>query len=239
MGRALLLDGVWMTAEGDEATYHEMLSHPAIVTAHHLEKVLIIGGGDGGTAREVLRHPEVQEVELVELDGRVIEASKNFLPTIGSSWKDPRLHIKLRNGIEHMKAIDTNSVDVIIIDGSDPIGPAEGLFDRTFYENCKRALKPGGVLTTHAESPLLMRDWHLNILNALGEVFDNVHPYYGGVAIYPGGSWAWAFASQDVDPKTIREDRLENIEEDCIVYNEDIHRGAFAIPNYIKKALHK
>ncbi|MEO1270619.1 MAG: polyamine aminopropyltransferase, partial [Myxococcota bacterium] len=152
LGKALLIDGLWMTCEGEDAPYHELIVHPAMTTAPSIERVLIIGGGDGGTAREVLRHPEVQHVDMVEIDAMVIEACKEFLPEVGTAWDDPRLHVTVGDGIAYVKDADVAPYDVILVDGSDPVGPAKGLFDEGFYRGCSRLLKDEGVFVTQSES---------------------------------------------------------------------------------------
>jgi spermidine synthase len=126
---------------------------------------------------------------------------------------------------------------VILIDGSDPVGPAEGLIHGSFYESCKRRLAPQGVLALQSEAPHLMRDDFLRIVRTLRGVFPRVHPYFGPVPIYPSGGWSWTFASTQIDPLTPREDRLAQIEPVCRYYNRDIHRAAFAQPNDIRAAL--
>ncbi|AWV88880.1 polyamine aminopropyltransferase [Bradymonas sediminis] len=237
LGKALALDGLWMTAQGDEKTYHEMLVHPVMTTSPSIRRVLIIGGGDGGTAREVLRYPEVEHVDLVEIDGMVVDACKEFLPEIGSAWDDARLHVHIDDGIKWSRRTDVAPYDVIIIDGSDPVGPAQGLFDLEFYQGCENLLADDGVFVTQSESPVLFRDVHLDMIRVMKGTFKNVHPYYGTVTIYPGGSWSWTYASKSVSPRDIIRERVDFISEFTEIYNEDIHHGAFAIPNHIRRAL--
>lgn len=238
-GRALLLDDLWMTAEGDEATYHELIAHPPLCTARAIERVLIIGGGDGGTAREVLRHPEVKHIDMVEVDGMVVDACKTHLPAIGrDAWQDPRLHVHIADGIAWVADAADKHYDVIIVDGSDPVGPAVGLFNESFFQNCARILKPHGVLTTQAESPLLMQDVHLDMVRTLQRVFPRVHPYYNAVTIYPGAVWSWVYASFDTDPHDIDLDRARRVEQVSQLYTADLHRGVFlAVPANIRRAL--
>lgn len=237
LGKALALDDLWMTAQGDEKSYHEMLVHPAMTTAPRIARVLIIGGGDGGTAREVLRYPEVEHVDLVEIDGMVVDACKEFLPEIGSSWQDPRLHVFIEDGIKWSRRTDLEAYDVIIIDGSDPVGPAKGLFDLEFYQGCANLLAADGVFVTQSESPVLFRDVHLDMIGVMKKTFKNVHPYYGNVMIYPGGFWSWTYASNSVSPREFVAKRAEFVSEFTEIYNRDIHLGAFAIPNHIRRAL--
>ena len=231
LGRALLLDDMWMTAEGDEKSYHEMLVHPALCTAPKIERILVIGGGDGGTVREVLKYPEVQHVDLVEIDELVVQACQLHLPSIGTAWNDPRLTLTIADGIEWVKAAKPATYDVILVDGSDPKGPAVGLFDHTFYETASRALTPEGVFASQAESPLLMQDVHIDMVHALRKTFGYAHPYYGNVMIYPGGLWSWIYASRSTQPTDLKENRVKHIVDTTEIWNQAVHHAAFAIPN--------
>lgn len=237
LGRALLLDDTWMTSEADEKTYHEPIAHIPLCAAPKIERVLIIGGGDGGTAREVLRHNAVKHVDLVEIDGMVVEASKAWLPSIGTAWDDPRLHVHIDDGIAWVKDDSRQAYDVILVDGADPVGPAEGLFNEAFFAACRQRLTPGGVLATQAESPDRMREIHLAMIETIARVFKVVQPYYGAVQIYPGAYWSWIFASDEVDGREPIAERVAAIEADAWLYNEEVHRAMFAVPNHIKRAI--
>lgn len=237
LGKALALDGLWMTSERDEKYYHELLVHPVMTTAPRIRRVLIIGGGDGGTAREVLRYSQVEHVDMVEIDGMVVQACQQFLPEIGSAWDDPRLNVVIDDGIKWSRRTDLEPYDVIIVDGSDPVGPAVGLFDLAFYQGCQNLLAKDGVFVTQSESPMLFRDVHLDMIGVMKKTFKNVHPYYGTVMIYPGGAWSWTYASNSVSPLDIIAERAAFVGEFTEIYNEDIHRGAFAVPNHIRRAL--
>lgn len=238
LGKALALDDIWMTAEGDEKSYHEMLVHPAMTTAPEIARVLIIGGGDGGTAREVLRYPGVEHVDLVEIDGMVVEACKEHLPEIGQgAWDDARLDVHIADGIAWSKRTDLVPYDVIIVDGSDPVGPAEGLFGEDFYRGCANLLADAGVFVTQSESPLIFRDVHLEMVRVMDDAFGHSHPYYGSVMLYAGGPWSWTYASPNVSPRDIIAERAEFAEEFTQIYNRDVHLGALAVPNNIRKAL--
>src|SRR5690606_11845813 len=139
--------------EKDEFHYHEMISHPAMFTHGNAKNILVIGGGDGGTVREILRHEGVEKVTMVEIDGEVIEACKKHLPNIASSFDHPKLELIVGDGIAYAANAKAESYDIIMVDGSDPVGPAEGLFSVEFFNNCAKALKPGGILLTQGESP--------------------------------------------------------------------------------------
>src|SRR5687768_9191947 len=144
-GVTLLLDGAYMTSVADEFHYHEMIVHPALTTAPAIRRVLVIGGGDGGTVREVLRYSEVEHVTLCEIDGDVVEAAKRHLTAFNVPWTDPRLQVRIMDGIAYLDE-SGEPFDVILVDGSDPVGPAEGLFESSFYRGCKRRLTERGVL---------------------------------------------------------------------------------------------
>ena len=233
-GRVLALDGVYQTSELEEYFYHEMLVHPAMTSAPRIRRALVIGGGDGGTAREVLKHPEVERCVMVEIDAKVVEACKAHLPAIGTAWDDPRLSLRIGDGIAFVKEADTEPFDAIFLDGSDPIGPSTGLYDEAFYRGCARVLAPGGIFALQSESPFLMRDIFLRIQETLGRVFDRVDPYFGPAPIYGCGIWSWTCASHGVDPLAIVDARAARIEAQSRYYNRDIHRGAFAVPNDLR-----
>lgn len=237
-GRVLTLDGLFMTSERDEFVYHELVTHPALCSAPQVRKVLVVGGGDGGCVREVLRHQEVESVTLVEIDPVVIEASKRFLPGIGSCWEHPKFKLEVEDGVAFLEQQAPGSFDVIILDSTDPVGPGEGLFNRSFYESCKRALSPEGVLALQSESPFLMEKLFVEIQRVLREVFPKVAPYFANVPIYGSALWSWTLASATVPlPKKPNIERLRAIEAELRYYNADIHDAVFAQPNYIRKLL--
>jgi spermidine synthase len=241
-GKGLLLDGCWMTAEHQERHYHESLVHPALCSAAAIENVLVIGGGDGGTARECLRYGEVKKLDMVEIDGLVVELCQQHLPSLGGGcWHDPRFQLTVDDGIAFAANAPDASYDVVIVDGSDPAGPAEGLFNRAFFENCRRILKPGGVFATQSESPEAFRAVHIDTVKLLREVFDSADPMYGWVPMYPSGWWSWTFAALDgrryLNPDPAR---AAAVAEGCEIWSPRWQRGAFdAIPAGIERALNQ
>ncbi len=241
-GKGLLLDGCWMTAEHQERHYHESLVHPALCSADQLERVLVIGGGDGGTARECLRHQEVQHLDMVEIDGRVVELSKQHLPSLGGhAWNDPRLHLYLEDGIAWTTNAAEASYDVVLVDGSDPSGPAEGLFNEAFFKQCRRILRPGGVFASQSESPEAFKQIHIDTVRLIREVFGHADPLYGSVPMYPSGWWSWTFAA--VDGPRYRNPlpaRAAAISTSCEIWSPRWQQGAFeAIPAFIERELSK
>ena len=239
-GKGLLLDGCWMTAEQQERHYHEALVHPALCSAEAIERVLVIGGGDGGTARECLRYPEVIHLDLVEIDGRVVELSQEYLPGIGgATWSDPRCQLTVGDGIAWAANAPDQTYDVILVDGSDPAGPAEGLFNRAFFEHCRRILKPGGVFATQSESPEAFREVHVAMVRLLREVFGHADPLYGWVPMYPSGWWSWTFAAVDGPRyRTVQPARAALVAEGCEIWSPRWQQGALdAIPAFIAREL--
>ncbi|MBD2424097.1 polyamine aminopropyltransferase [Cyanobium sp. FACHB-13342] len=239
-GKGLLLDGCWMTAERQERHYHEAIVHPALCSAASIERVLVIGGGDGGTARECLRHAGVQHLDLVEIDGLVVAWSQQYLPSIGDGcWSDPRFHLTVGDGIAWAANAPDASYDVVIVDGSDPAGPAEGLFNRAFFEQCRRILRPGGVFATQSESPEAFRQVHLDTVKLLREVFGHADPLYGWVPMYPSGWWSWTFAASD-GRRYLQPDpaRAAAVVAGSEIWSPRWQRGAFdAIPAAIEREL--
>ena len=238
-GRVLVLDGMFQTSEKDEHYYHEMMVHPALTTAPCIERVLVIGGGDGGTVREVLRYREVSEVVMVEIDPRVVAVCREFLPTVGSSFDDPRLKLRFEDGVAYVEQLPAACFDVVLLDGSDPIGPAEGLFNHQFFQHVARVLKPNGVFALQSESYHIMRELFDAIQHALVGVFKRVHPYFGYSPVYGTGMWTWTHCSMAVDPLAIIDERAHAIEVSTRFYHRGVHRGAFALPNELRQVLNR
>ena len=239
-GKGLLLDGCWMTAERQERHYHESLVHPALCGASANERILVIGGGDGGTARECLRHPGVQHLDMVEIDGRVVELSQKHLASVGGGcWQDPRFHLTVGDGIAWAADCTDGSYDVVIVDGSDPSGPAEGLFNRSFFEHCRRILRPGGVFATQSESPEAFRQVHIDPVRLLEAVFGHADPRYGWVPMYPSGWWSWTFAAVDGPRyRNALPERAATIAAGCEIWSPRWQSGAFeTMPAFIEREL--
>lgn len=236
-GKVLALDSVFQTSVRDEYYYHEMIVHPALTTAPRIANVLVIGGGDGGTVREVLSYPEVERVTLVEIDRMVVEVCREHLPEIGKAWGDSRLSLRFEDGIAYVAKYEGEPFDVIIVDGPDPIGAAAGLFESSFYQNCRRRLSENGVLALQSESPHIMQEQFSQIMRNVRAVFPRVRPYLSPVPIYASGGWSFVHASNNVDPLAVDEGRSRRAEERCRYYNRDLHGAVFVLPNDIRKLL--
>ncbi len=237
-GNLMTIDGMVMLSEKDEFVYHEMLTHVGLFAHPNPERVLIIGGGDGGTAREVMRHNSVQQVDMVEIDEAVVWASKKYLSKVGD-WKNPKLNVLIKDGIEFVKNIE-DPYDVIIIDGSDPVGPAEGLFETDFMQACYDGLTADGILTAQTESPWVY-DYHKSmqqVFSALDDIYEVTKMYLAHIPLYPAGMWSFAFASKGANPlsrETMKrvEKGLSAFGDELNYYNTDIHRSCFALPNFV------
>ncbi|MBE7709598.1 MAG: polyamine aminopropyltransferase [Cyanobacteria bacterium SIG32] len=237
LGRVLTLDDLMMTTEGDEFHYHEMIAHVPMMHHKDPKTVLVIGGGDGGTVREVLKHDTVEKVVLCEIDGMVIDACKQFLPTISCELNNPKCEILVEDAIEYIKGKE-NMFDIVLIDSTDPMGPGEGLFTEEFYTNVKRSLKPGGIVAAQSESPFVNKNEIKKMYDLLKKVFPICSTYTSNIPTYPGGYWAWAFCSESVKPLSyLDERRCEDITKTCKIYNKDYHNARFALPNYLKELL--
>lgn len=241
-GNLMTIDGMVMLSEKDEFVYHEMLAHVGMFAHPNPERVLIIGGGDGGTAREVMRHASVQQVDMVEIDEAVVRASKEFLPEVGE-WNNPKLNVLFEDGIKFAQNI-SQSYDVIIVDGSDPVGPAEGLFEKKFIQACFDGLSADGVLTAQTESPWV-EPYHSSmnkVFTTLDAIYEVSKMYLAYIPLYPAGMWSFAYASKGIDPnseKTLQrvEEGLAEFGKELKYYNKEVHSGSFALPNFVKDIL--
>ena len=237
LGKILTLDDLMMTTEGDEYFYHEMIAHIPMMNHKEPKTVLVIGGGDGGTVREVLKHDTVEKVVLCEIDGMVIDACKKYLPTIARELNNPKVEILVEDAIEYIKT-KKNEFDIVLIDSTDPMGPGEGLFTEEFYTNVKKSLKKGGIVAAQSESPVVNKEEIKKMYTLLKKVFPITSTFTSPIPTYPGGYWAWAFCSEDVEPLSyIDEKRCEQITKTCKVYNKEYHLARFALPNFLKNLL--
>ena len=235
-GRTLLLDGVVQTTEGDEFIYHEMLAHVPLCAHPKPQQVLVIGGGDGGTVREVLRHPTVKQVELVEIDRRVVEICRQYLPHHTSGLDNPRATIHYQDGIEFVKS-KSAAYDVILVDAPDPVGPAEGLFNADFYRSVHRALKDDGIMAVQGESPVFNRPLIQELQRILSEMFAYAGLYLVSIPTYPGGLWSFSIASKVHKP----EKPMRTLREQAALryYTPEVHQAAFVLPPWIEELLYK
>jgi spermidine synthase len=230
-GKVLLIDGVIMLTEADEFCYHEMIAHVPLCVHSKAQKVLVIGGGDGGTVREILKHDSVREVEVCEIDRKVIEICKKYFPKLAGSFNNSKVKIHCEDGNKFIKA-QKNEYDLIIVDSSDPVGSAEVLFRREFYEAMYRALKDDGIVVTQAESFF----YHQSTIKSLFSFIKNIYSiskyYYTLVPTYPSGMIGFAFCSKKYHPLNDFDEQRALKLQNLKYYNKDIHRAAFDLPNF-------
>ena len=236
-GKILLIDGVIMLTESDEFCYHEMIAHVPLCVHKKAQKVLVIGGGDGGTVREILKHDNVKEVDVCEIDKKVIEISKRHFPYLANSFYDSKVKIYCEDGNKFVQA-HKNEYDIIIVDSSDPIGPAEVLFRREFFEAMFQALKDDGIVVTQAESFF----YHSEIIKSLFSFIRDIYPiseyYYTLVPAYPSGVIGFTFCSKKYHP-------INNFNEtealklnDLKYYDRGMHKSAFNLPFFAQSYKH-
>lgn len=235
-GNLMVIDGCVMLTQRDNFLYHEMMSHPALFTHSNPKNVVIIGGGDCGTLKEVLKHDSVESVLQVDIDERVTRLSEQYFPELCEQNGDPRATLMFDDGIAWMKNAEAGSVDVVIIDSTDPVGPAEGLFAVDFYRDCYRVLGEGGVLVQQSESPLLHAQTIIkNVqqdLKAAG--FSDAHTMPFPQPVYPTGWWSATIGRKAGHVSDYRQSAVAAKTFSTLYYNDGIHRGALAIPEFMK-----
>ncbi|MPM46851.1 Polyamine aminopropyltransferase [bioreactor metagenome] len=234
-GRFLTLDGYMMLTEKDEFIYHEMIVHAPLAVRPEIRDVLVIGAGDGGVARELARYPDLRRVDVVEIDSEVVEVCRKYLPKTACGFDDPRVHLHFQDGLKFVRSC-REEYDLIIVDSTDPFGPGEGLFTKEFYGNCYKALRENGIMVNQHESPfyepdaIAMQRAHKRIR----ECFPVSRVYQAHIPTYPSGHWLFGFASKGPHPvENLREDEWNALGLKTEYYNTKLHRGAFALPNYV------
>ncbi|MCC7367584.1 MAG: polyamine aminopropyltransferase [Chloroflexi bacterium] len=228
-GKALVLDDAMQTTEADEFLYHEPLVHIPLLAHPNPRRVLVVGGGDGGALRHVLLHASIEKAVMVEIDELVVRACQEWLPSLaGGAFEHPRAELIIGDGLAYMRDV-SEPFDVILVDSTDPVGPAEGLISEEFYRLAFGALSEHGIFAMQTGSPLLMRDELESAAGRMSNVFPIVRTYLGHVPAYPGVLWSWTAGSKSLDPSEPRRTPPAGLR----FYTPDVHRGAFALPPYL------
>jgi len=234
-GRMLLNDGLVMVTERDEFIYHDMITHVPLFTHPNPKKVLVIGGGDGGTAREVIRHKSVEKCVMVEIDKMVVDACLEFIPQTSSKLSDPRVDLIIGDGVEYVNKTK-EKFDVIIVDSTDPIGPATPLFGPEFYGDLYNCLNDDGIVVAQGESPFLNQPMQKTLMKIISEKFKISMIYNFSNLTYPGGLWSFAYGAKKYHPiRDFDEAKVKASGMSFKYYNKEIHRGAFAIPTFMRE----
>jgi spermidine synthase len=233
-GRMLILDGVVQLTERDEFFYHEMLTHVVMHAHPNPKDVIVIGGGDGGSVREVLKHKVVKKVYFVEIDKKVTEISKKFLPSVACDIEDPRVEIKNIDGADFVRK-QPPDIDIVIVDSTDPIGFAKSLFSEKFFASVKNCLRDNGMFVTHSESLLLHKDIVIEVQKMLKKVFPVIDLYTAPIPTYPGNWWTFSVAAKKLNPRQMKRKFKINTK----YYDDEIHQYAFLPKGLYKKLMQK
>jgi len=244
-GKLFRLDGYFMTSERDEFFYHENLIHVAGVAHGAPRRALIIGGGDGGSAEELFKYPTMERVVLVELDRRVVDIAREHLQAVHhGSLDDPRLELRIEDGLRYVADVAPSlqeRFDLIVLDLTDPIGPAEALYSVGFFRNCRKLLNDNGAVTLHIGAPVFQQQRLRRLIDNLRQVFARVSPYFMFIPLY-GGQWGMACASDTLDPLAVEAAEIERrigalSLSDLQYYNAAVHHAQFALPNFLRQML--
>lgn len=232
-GKMLLNDDLVMVTERDEFAYHDMITHPILFTHPNPKRVLVIGGGDGGTAREVLRHKSVEKCDMVEIDKMVVDACREFIPQTAVGMKDdPRFQLFIEDGLKFVKETK-NKYDVVIVDSTDPIGPATPLFGPEFYQDIFKCLNDDGMVASQGESPYYNQETQTSMVKILNGIFPIVRYLNFTNLTYPGGLWSFSVGSKR--PHPVRDFKPARVKESGLTfnyYNENVHTAAFQLPQF-------
>eukprot|EP00754_Rhynchopus_humris_P036750 Rhum_TRINITY_DN18844_c0_g1::Rhum_TRINITY_DN18844_c0_g1_i1::g.168524::m.168524/K00797/speE, SRM; spermidine synthase len=236
-GTVFALDGAIQVTDKDEFSYHEMMAHLPLFSHPDPKKVLIIGGGDGGVMGQVLKHPSVESVTLCDVDKMVPEISRKFFPHLAASYDDPRATLNIGDGFAFLEDKE-NEYDVLIVDSSDPEGPASTLFGQEFYARCRKALKPDGVLVTQGESYWI----HLPLIKKMTGFIREIgfqHVEYAQISIptYPCGGIGFFVCSDAKSTATPVREPTPEVQEQLKMYSPEMHVQAFTLPPFVKRAL--
>lgn len=236
-GRLLALDNMIMLTELDEFIYHEMLAHIPLFASSDPKRVLVVGGGDGGTVRECLKHDSVSAIDLCELDEKVINMSKQYLPFTGKSLNHKKVNIYVEDGFIFLEN-NTRKYDVILVDSMDPKGEAKKLFGKQFLTLARDNLQPHGILCAQSESPFFYASTSKQMLRILSSLFEHVSFYCAPIPTYPFGYWSFVIASNS--PIQFQRDRYLKQQSAMRFkyYNDAIHAACFQLPEFFRASLY-
>lgn len=240
-GKVLVLDGIVQLTEKDECAYQEMIAHLPLCSIPSPKTVLVVGGGDGGVLREISRHDSVEHIDICEIDEMVINVSKQFFPQLAVGFEDPRVHLHVGDAVEFLRNAKQGKYDAIIVDSSDPVGPAQELVEMPFFQTIARALRPGGVLCNMAESMWLHTHLIQDMISICRQTFKDVHYAWTSVPTYPSGVIGFLLCSTEGPTVDFRNpvnpiEKLGHLKSkrELKFYNSEMHLAAFALPSFLK-----
>ena len=236
-GVVAMLDGVTQVTMADEYVYHEMLSHVPILAHGRVRDVLVVGGGDGGMIEEIFKHPTIETVVMAELDATFIELARTYLPDLSrGAFDDPRLDVVIGDAKDFVARSDRR-FDLVIVDSTDPIGPGEVLFTPSFYADCHRVLRPGGILVTQNGVPFFQPDELESTMRSFRALFRDATCYLAAVPTYVGGFMAFGWGSDEPAHRSASiatlTERFSAAGLDTRYYTPEVHRASFALPRFV------
>ncbi len=236
-GKMLVLYGSLMVCDNDNNSYNEMLAHIPLFSHPSPKKVLIIGGGDCGTLTEIMKHPEVESCTMCEIDKMVVDVSQKHFPYLTKGIEDPRANLIFDDGKKFIEE-SKEKFDIILLDLSDPIGPAADLFQKEFHQKVYDCLNDDGIMVAQSESPFYNKNTVKALYNNFNDIFPIAKMYTCFMPIYPSSYWSFAFCSKKYDPiKDFDSNRYKNLNLETQYYNNEIHKASFALPQFVKKII--
>ncbi|MFO8016756.1 MAG: polyamine aminopropyltransferase [Candidatus Woesearchaeota archaeon] len=235
-GNVMLLDGLVMVTEKDEFVYHDMITHVPMCVNPNAKRILVIGAGDGGVVRELVKYPQIEHIDMVEIDRMVCDVAREYFPEISRDLSHDKVHLKFEDGVEFVRNSPDGEYDLIIIDSTDPISVGEGLFTKKFYADCHRVLKDEGILVNQSEAPFIAEEDVKGIKDKLSSIFPIFRQYTGVVPTYPSSLWLFGFASKKLDPlRNMKEKRWKKLGIKTDYYNTELHKASFVLPNFVRE----
>lgn len=238
-GRFIAIDGYIVTAEKDMFIYHEMLSHIPMAVHPSPRNILVFGAGDGGVIGELLKYPEVENIDVVEVNEGVTEVCRQYFPATAKALDDPKVSIHHDNALRYIRHV-IDQYDVIIVDSAGFYGPGESLLSREFYGSCFKALKEDGIMVNQHQSTFYEDDRRetQKAHKRIYESFPISRVYQAHIPSYPSGYWLFGFASKKYHPVLdLREKEWKARMIDTNYYTTNLHKGSFALPAYVEKLL--
>lgn len=238
-GKFLAVDGYIIFTEKDEFIYDEMLSHVPMAVNPDARRVLVFGSGDGGVIEEFLKYDTIEKIDLVEVNGGVMEACRRYFPETAECLDDPRVTTYTENALRFIRQTDT-MYDIIVVDSAGFYGPGESLLTKEFYGSCFKALTESGIMVNQHQSPFYDEDRqetqraHKRIL----DTFPICRVYQAHIPSYPSGYWLFGFASKKFHPTDdLKAEKWNSLDIGTDYYTTRLHRGCFALPAYVERML--